>query len=268
MNKIKFPDSGQPFSLSWQTLDFMQSGIQDGLYGIASAIAGYNDTCILSGVVLNNNSVSGGYIVFNGELLTFNPGPYNDTVSVVQTVGARNDEIVRYAVCGDNVPGFVSTFPFSDLKPPMDWLIPKGMIMMWSGSVHSIPSGWHFCDGSTQNGIVTPNLSDKFVVGVSFDYKPSPNSPYYPLTTIEGPSSFRLEGGNQNYGNVHLEKRNIPPHVHTSWRLFDDPNSTVAPGNILSVSPSNTGDGSADGLNGDPFSILPPYYALAYIMKV
>lgn len=36
-----------------------------------------------------------------------------------------------------------------------------GMIMGWHGSVASIPSGWHLCDGTTG----TIDLRDKFIVG-------------------------------------------------------------------------------------------------------
>lgn len=41
--------------------------------------------------------------------------------------------------------------------------VPTGVILMWSGSVSSIPAGWYLCNGS--NG--TPNLTDRFVYGAS-----------------------------------------------------------------------------------------------------
>ena len=39
--------------------------------------------------------------------------------------------------------------------------IPIGGIIMWSGSIANIPTGWALCNGS--NG--TPNLTNKFVYG-------------------------------------------------------------------------------------------------------
>lgn len=39
--------------------------------------------------------------------------------------------------------------------------IPSGVIVMWSGTIGAIPSGWALCNGS--NG--TPDLRDRFVVG-------------------------------------------------------------------------------------------------------
>jgi len=43
---------------------------------------------------------------------------------------------------------------------------PAGGIIMWNGSVGSIPSGWVLCNGS--NG--TPDLRDRFVVGAGSTY--------------------------------------------------------------------------------------------------
>jgi hypothetical protein len=40
-------------------------------------------------------------------------------------------------------------------------VIPAGIIMLWSGSSASIPTGWALCDGSSG----TPDLHDRFVVG-------------------------------------------------------------------------------------------------------
>jgi hypothetical protein len=41
------------------------------------------------------------------------------------------------------------------------FMVPRGSIVMWSGSSTNLPVGWALCDGS--NG--TPNLSDRFVMG-------------------------------------------------------------------------------------------------------
>jgi hypothetical protein len=41
----------------------------------------------------------------------------------------------------------------------------SGMIMLWSGSIASVPSGWLLCDGSNS----TPDLRNRFVVGAFAD---------------------------------------------------------------------------------------------------
>jgi len=40
---------------------------------------------------------------------------------------------------------------------------PQGGIIMWSGTIASIPAGWALCDGTNS----TPDLTDKFVVSVA-----------------------------------------------------------------------------------------------------
>ena len=46
-------------------------------------------------------------------------------------------------------------------------LIPKGTIILWSGTVNTIPNGWALCD--VNNG--TPNLKDHFVIGGCGSYE-------------------------------------------------------------------------------------------------
>ena len=45
-------------------------------------------------------------------------------------------------------------------------IIPSGVIVMWSGSVASVPSGWFLCDGANS----TPDLRDRFIVGAGSTY--------------------------------------------------------------------------------------------------
>jgi hypothetical protein len=40
--------------------------------------------------------------------------------------------------------------------------IPIGGIIMWNGT--TVPTGWALCNGTTVNGTITPNLSDRFIV--------------------------------------------------------------------------------------------------------
>src|SRR3990167_3705731 len=41
--------------------------------------------------------------------------------------------------------------------------IPAGVIVLWSGLLANIPSGWALCDGTAG----TPDLRDRFVVGAA-----------------------------------------------------------------------------------------------------
>jgi hypothetical protein len=59
----------------------------------------------------------------------------------------------------DNLYGIPTTLTSSNQ-------VPSGCILMWSGSIASIPTGYYLCNG--QNG--TPNLQDSFVVGAGNTY--------------------------------------------------------------------------------------------------
>lgn len=44
--------------------------------------------------------------------------------------------------------------------------LPRGIITMWSGATNAVPSGWALCDGNND----TPNLTDRFIVGAGQSY--------------------------------------------------------------------------------------------------
>jgi len=142
--------------------------------------------------------------------------------------------------------------------------IPAGLISMWSGSIGSIPSGWYLCDGS--NG--TPNLTDRFIVGAGSTY---------------------AVNGTGGANTVTLTTNNLPAHTHTATSTVTDPghfhtagvqlgastgqNASGAPNFINSVNTGTATTGitvattNASTGSGTSFSILPPYYALAFIQK-
>jgi len=68
---------------------------------------------------------------------------------------SANVQIATY----DNLYGILGTA--ASTNP-----IPAGGIIMWSGSIGAIPTGYYLCNGS--NG--TPDLRDRFVVGAGSTY--------------------------------------------------------------------------------------------------
>jgi len=68
---------------------------------------------------------------------------------------SSNNQIATY----DNLYGIINSAPVANP-------VPSGSIIMWSGSIAAIPSGYVICNGS--NG--TPNLLDSFVVGAGNTY--------------------------------------------------------------------------------------------------
>ena len=143
--------------------------------------------------------------------------------------------------------------------------IPAGLISMWSGSIGSIPSGWYLCDGS--NG--TPNLTDRFVIGAGSTY---------------------AVNGTGGASSVTLVTANMPAHTHTATSTVTDPGhlhsyqysgtaqSNGGPSGVASATLQTANTATATtGItvattnasvgSGTSFSIVPSYYALAFIQK-
>tara|TARA_Y100001980_G_C14555660_1_gene344726 strand:+ start:3954 stop:5159 length:1206 start_codon:yes stop_codon:yes gene_type:complete len=64
--------------------------------------------------------------------------------------------------------GVVVTFTILLLFVPVfssNYFYEVGTVLVYSGKIADIPKGWALCDGRTIEGVQTPNLMDKFVIG-------------------------------------------------------------------------------------------------------
>lgn len=159
--------------------------------------------------------------------------------------------------------------------------VPVGGIIMWSGT--TVPDGWSLCNGTgtyTLGGqsVNIPDLRDRFIVGSGTTY------------------ALKASGG---AANVTLGASNIPDHRHTyKDTVFAENNigtgSGLGPDGLgVGTDWSNNMGGSRSGADADnslswtyrysnyarsgttsatssvdAISILPPYYALAFIIRV
>ena len=154
----------------------------------------------------------------------------------------------------DNLYGILGTIPASGST------LPSGCIILWSGAVGSIPSGYVICDGT--NG--TPDLRNKFVVGAGNTY------------------SVNQTGGSADaivVSHTHTATSVVtdPGHFHsynypTTGNSYGSNSGGLNPATVatntttattgITVATTNASTG-VSGTNAN----LPPYYALAYIMK-
>lgn len=124
--------------------------------------------------------------------------------------------------------------------------LPAGVILLWSGSVGSIPSGWTLCDGSGS----TPDLRDRFVVGASSTY------------------AVDATGGSTTSGAHTLTTAEMPSHNHSYLQRGFTKADPGAGGQDFSDEGGSQNTGSAGGgLAHSHAATIPPYYALCYIMK-
>jgi len=153
--------------------------------------------------------------------------------------------------------------------------VPRGTIVMWAGEL--VPSGWALCDGTNQ----TPDLRGKFIVGSGQGVGLS----HYGIGDVGGAE-----------GHV-LDATELPPHSHQYWdtqwmenanfykAAFPNSSLTPVPSNMAIATDSKTTAGYDAGYdqdnvplgsvrntqqtgNGKSIDLRPPYYALAFIMKL
>lgn len=150
---------------------------------------------------------------------------------------------------------------YNDLKD-VPQAIPTGFIGMWSGSADAIPSGWWLCNG--ENG--TPDLRDRFIIGAGGSYAAGSSGGNATQTvTLSGQT-----------GATTLTVEQMPSHVHSingqsSKGTMSGGGSDYVPTTFNPTMVTNATGGSqphAHSLTGTAdVSILPPYYALCFIMK-
>ena len=145
--------------------------------------------------------------------------------------------------------------------------VPSGVIMMWSGSNSSIPSGFVLCNGS--NG--TPDLRDRFVVG---------SGSTYATGATGGASTVTLTSSQMpahNHSATSVSTVTDPGHSHTykgqtgssgsGVSSRDSENTTLTTDSATTGITVSTSTSIGNTGGGGSHENRPPYYALAYIMK-
>lgn len=287
MNKAKY--TGRPersYPVSTESLDF----IQEQIFLAAEWAKGVGGNYIMSGCVKNGTNVSDGVVVIAGEILRFVGGTAQANIRIVEETqsitaggttyaGARTVRTVQF---GTNI-GNADTYKWADFAPlPTNrfllensatkaeletvkaLVMPKGAIIMWSGAPGAIPQGFALCDGATVNGVQTPDLRGRFIVGyyAKRSNESSANSDLF--------ASYGLMGSTGGSKEVALTVAQMPSHSHTlQWQSFtnnakENDATRIVRGNTgqLAASKATTATGGDQAHENRP-----PYYTLAFIIK-
>lgn len=182
-------------------------------------------------------------------------------------------------------------------------LVPTGLISMFSGTL--VPAGWGLCDGTVQGGIQTPDLRGRFVIG--FDtYSPPPlDIPTGRALVLPSPTALATptvapnDGITKNYGKLgntggetghtlSAAESGLPVHSHTSpphghgsagavYASGPGPTDVFALGNAECCQNASTPplpdatvtiNSSTSQNAANAHENRPPYYVLAYIIKL
>jgi hypothetical protein len=144
----------------------------------------------------------------------------------------------------------------------------SGMIVMWSGTIATIPTGWVLCDGTNS----TPDLRNKFVIAADADSGGAAKTTITGTATQTGGTKDAIVVSHTHTGTTD----SAGAHNHT----YNQPVSvsTMAIGGANTLLTTSSANTSTAGTHTHPFTTdsagssgtnqnLPPYYALAFIMK-
>lgn len=146
--------------------------------------------------------------------------------------------------------------------------VPSGIICAWSGTIATVPTGWVFCNGSSS----TPDMRDRFIIGARSDDAGVAKTQVTGSLTQSG-GAATVDVSHTHTGDAHDHGGSLT-HVtsgHGSqggqWEEISNAgDGTVVPtsGYIHSIPSDSDTTGSGGSATQ---SILPPYYALAFVMK-
>lgn len=274
-------NGNQRFPLTTETLATLQQQIM--LLQAFGYIAGSRY------IVCQSTATTDGCIFIDGEILTLQGAP-DDFINIVVadetlaiagqfsgTVRTRRTAVYSATMAtGGYIAADFQTLASADdtlvmsnaalsaaLTEARRHVVPTGTIVMWSGAVADIPDGWALCDGTGG----TPDLRGRFIVGAARDAEDAGDG--YAVGETGGANS------------VTLNVAQMPQHTHTygapdEWSSITGAELAgeqyggytaqwdVAEGVVKDfVNFHTTPTGS-----GQPHENRPPYFALAYIMKM
>lgn len=243
------------YPVSAETFDFIQEQIKF----VAKLTSSLGENVIIK----DSSSSEKGLVIFDGELLPLggdkNNCNYITIIERVESITAKGttyeDARKRRTAEYTHIPNgekskLIGEFEVVNEEARRQHYVPKGAIMMWSGAVGNIPAGWALCDGA--NG--TPNLSGRFVVG----YDASRED--YAIGKTGGLPEVKLTA----------EQSGLPEHTHTMTGPLGKSGEKGVKGanSLLGTSVTSFTTSGAKKNAAEAHENRPPYYALAYIMKM
>ena len=144
----------------------------------------------------------------------------------------------------------------------------RGMIVMWSGAIATIPAGYALCDGTSG----TPDLRNRFIMGAGSTYTPgntggSANaeviSHTHSLSGSTNAAGNHTHTGVPQKGTIWYNRWNPNEGTHGNERDGGVGGRTDAAGNHAH---SISGTANARGVSGVGKN-NPAFFALAFIMK-
>ncbi len=152
--------------------------------------------------------------------------------------------------------------------------VPVGAVISWWGDSSQIPDGWALCDGSAVNdsasplnGVATPNLVNRFIRGATGNVRagaPTGGADSQTLSVAQMPAHSH---GVNDPGHSHFTGAHVMNNHNFSGTGFN-PVSVDAGYPNLYTDTKTTGITLQNTGGGQPFSTVPSYVGLVYIVRV
>jgi hypothetical protein len=158
----------------------------------------------------------------------------------------------------DNLYGILQT------APAVTNTVPSGLIAIWSGSTGSIPSGWLLCNGS--NG--TPDLRNSFILGAGNTYAVGATGGSTDAIVVSHTHTATSTSTVSDPGHFHsIGVESAAAGASSGKYDLNNPTGTVNTNSaVTGITVATTTTNATAGVSGSGAN-MPPYYALAYIMK-
>ena len=158
-------------------------------------------------------------------------------------------------------------YPILQNAPASAPAVPTGGIILWSGSTGSIPATWYLCDGT--NG--TPDLRNSFIVGAGSTYAVNATGGTADAIVVSHTHTATSTSTVTDPTHTHASFKNAAPNGGGAGVCMADNASGNSPGYATTsastgITVATTTTNTTAGVSGTNAN-LPPYYALAYIMK-
>ena len=236
-------------------------------HGLSTVAAGYSHSHTLDDRIPNEMHpiVEGGCDIYRCKYVvktsgygqySFSTSPHGHTTSTA-SIPSHTHTVLSSSI---EYPSYYVVMFIKSLIPP---ILPNGSIMMWSGAVSDIPSGWVFCDGTNS----TPDMRNRFVMA---------------STTNIGDTGGDYTHTHSGSANTHYhscEYADFPPHTHPDLYGGDYHKHILGTHHLAyylnpTVSGHHRHYTSQEGSHShtvsacSTYASYPPYYNLAFIMRL
>lgn len=139
--------------------------------------------------------------------------------------------------------------------------IPTGVITLWYGSLASIPAGWALCNGA--NG--TPDLRDRFIVGAGNAYAVNATGGSANAVVVSHTHTATSTVSDPGHSHSYTTYASFQPQDGFTTSCWVGTANATTGSQVTGISVATSiANAGVSGTNAN----LPPYYALAYIMKL